>query len=210
MKTITILASLLMATYAHSEIKGLPDDSPVRGKWKLVKQTPEDSELQKSKAYKKMYNAHLAFQLKSSGMSDAEIKETIETMEVVNPGKQTTTYNFGENEAMIVIKGKGTKSSETFLFKISGKEIQVIDIMDAKAMKAMLPAADFAELQEMYAMKKAKPDHLIFRHVEFVQACQAKSFKVSLSDNNKKLVLASGPIKGYDNQKVRYEFVRAE
>jgi hypothetical protein len=83
-------------------------------------------------------------------------------------------------------------------------------MMDAKAMKKILPPAAFSELQEMYAMKKAKPDHPGFRHMEFAQACQAKSFKVSLSDNNKKLVLASGPIKAYDNQKVRYEFVRAE
>lgn len=210
MKTITILASLFMATYAQSEIKGLPDDSPVRGKWKLVKQTPEDSELKKSKAYKKMYNAHVAAQLKASGMSDAEIKETIESMEIVAPGKTTTTYNFEKNTAKIVIKNKGSKSGESFFFKISGKEIQVIDIMDAKAMKAMLPAADFAELQEMFAMKKAKPDHPIFRHMEFAQACLPKSYEFTLSDNNKNLVLSSGPIKAYDNQTVRYEFVRAE
>ena len=38
-KTLTILTSLLIATNAYSEIKGIPDDSPVRGQWKLVKQT---------------------------------------------------------------------------------------------------------------------------------------------------------------------------
>ena len=90
-----------MSTYAHSEIKGLPADSPVRGKWKLVKQTPEDSELRKEKAYKKMYNAHIAAQLKAIGMDDAKIKETIESMEIENPDKQTTTYNFGKNKAII-------------------------------------------------------------------------------------------------------------
>jgi len=208
MKTVTVLASLLIAANAYSEIKGLPANSPLRGQWQLVTQAPEESELRKSKVYRKMSNDHIVAQLKASGLSDAEIKDIMGSMEVDAPGNQTTIYGFGTNRMTIEVKGEGSRSTEEFFFKISGSKIQIVGPEDTEAMKAILPPAAFAELQETIAMRKSKPDHPIYRHMDFARACRPKFYKVTLSDNNKRLVLAGGPITAFDNQTVRYEFVR--